>query len=146
MASPHMRTEKTTSKEASLCNNSLVFLLCGGLRNYESIRTVAVGEKLACWTVGFNTAGLNFNNSWVSPINSLPLRTVAGRFWPFRGEQTVENHLVHTGTSLYQHQCTHIMMSSIFTFLWFLFCRSRSVHENREKLHPAKIFRYTVLR
>ena len=36
------------SKEAGLCNNDLVFLTCGGLHNYESMRTVAVGEKLAC--------------------------------------------------------------------------------------------------
>ena len=35
-------------EEASSCNNSLVFLLCGGLRNYESIRNANVGEKLAC--------------------------------------------------------------------------------------------------
>ena len=33
------------SKEASLCNNGLVFLLCGGLCFYESIRTTAVDGK-----------------------------------------------------------------------------------------------------
>ena len=36
------------SEEASMCNNALAFLLCGGLHNYESIRTATVGEKLAC--------------------------------------------------------------------------------------------------
>ena len=38
-AMPHMRTEETTlndSKEASLCYNSLVFLLNGVLHNYKS--------------------------------------------------------------------------------------------------------------
>ena len=42
------RNNTEQSEEASLCENGLVFLLCGGLRNYESIKTVTLGEKLAC--------------------------------------------------------------------------------------------------
>ena len=53
------------------------------------------------------------------------------------GRQTVENHHVHMGT-----RCTHVMMSSIS--IGFYFRGSRSVRENRENLHPAKISRYTV--
>lgn len=41
---------KRQSKEASLYNNGLVLLLCGGYRNYESIKTAATGKKLACLT------------------------------------------------------------------------------------------------
>ena len=53
---PHMNRRNNTEqgrKEASLCNNGRVFLLYGGLRNYKSIRTATVGEKLACWTERF---------------------------------------------------------------------------------------------
>ena len=42
---PHANQRDDTeqqSKEETLCNNGLVFLFCGSLRNYESIKT---GEK-----------------------------------------------------------------------------------------------------
>ena len=62
------------------------------------------------------------------------------------GRPTVENDLVHIGTNLYWR--THVMTSSISVlvhfFCGFYFRRSRSVRENRENLHPAKISRYTV--
>ena len=49
---PHVNQKndiERRSEEASLCNNGLVFLCVRrGLRNYESIRTAAVDEKLAC--------------------------------------------------------------------------------------------------
>ena len=48
MAIPHERTEETNDeekKQASLCKNGQVFLLCGGLCFYESIRTAAVDGK-----------------------------------------------------------------------------------------------------
>ena len=47
---PHMRngTERR-NEEASLCNNGLIFILCGGIRNYDGIKTAAVGEKQARW-------------------------------------------------------------------------------------------------
>ena len=50
MAMPHMRngTERQ-SEEASLCNNGLIFLLCGGFRNYDGIKTATAGEKQARW-------------------------------------------------------------------------------------------------
>ena len=120
---PHANQRNDTewwSKEASLCNNDLLFLLCGGLRNYKSIRTAIMGEKLAFWTEGFCTADLNFNNFGASLIGSLALCIVAGWSslqWLFRGQiewQTVENHLVHTSTSSYQR--THIMMLPITVF------------------------------
>ena len=44
----------------------------------------------------------------------------------------------------YQYQCTCTMTSSIFILVCFYFHGSRSVHENRNGLHP-KVFRYTVM-
>ena len=37
------------SEEASLYNNGPVFLLCGALCSYKSIKTAATSKKLACW-------------------------------------------------------------------------------------------------
>ena len=67
------------SKEASSCNNSLVFLLCGGLCNFEKYQ--ALSEKLACWTKGFSTADLDFDNFQASLIGLLPFCIVAGWFF-----------------------------------------------------------------
>ena len=42
---PHVNQRKDNeqrSEEVNLCNNGLVFLLCGGLRKYESVKTIAV--------------------------------------------------------------------------------------------------------
>ena len=42
---PHVNQRKDNeqrSEEANLCNNGLVFLLCGGLRKYESVKIIAV--------------------------------------------------------------------------------------------------------
>ena len=115
----------------------LVFLLCGSLHNYESIRAAAVGEKLVCWTEGFSTADVDFDNFGVSLTGLFTFCKVAG--WlvtlysdHFQGRQTVENHLVHTGTSLYRR--THIMMSSI-SFMVFIFT---------EAGQSAKLFLYMV--
>ena len=52
---PHTNWRNDTewrSKEASLCTNDLVFFTYGGLCNYDSIRTAAMGGKLAqnCWS------------------------------------------------------------------------------------------------
>ena len=68
-----LKDTERQSKEASLCNNGQVFLLCGGLRNYKSIRTAALGEKLACRTEGFSTAHLDFDNFGVSLTGSLAI-------------------------------------------------------------------------
>ena len=78
---PHVNQWNDTeqwSEEASLCNNSLVFLLCGGLRNYESIKTAAIGENLACWIEGFSTGNLDFNNFGTPLTGSLAYGMVAG--------------------------------------------------------------------
>ena len=45
MATPHMWNEKTTLNNEAKKQNALVFLLCGGLCNYENIRTSAKGDK-----------------------------------------------------------------------------------------------------
>ena len=54
--------------------------LCVGLCNYES-RTAAVGEKLACWTKGFSTADLVFDNFGASHTGSVAIFTEAGWFF-----------------------------------------------------------------
>ena len=119
---PHANQRNDTerwSEEASLCNNNLLFLLCGGLRNYESIRTAAVGEKLAFWTERFCTADLDFDNLRVSLTGSLAVAGWSSLQRLFRGQiewQTLENHLVHTGTSSYQR--AHILMSPIFILVY----------------------------
>jgi len=69
---------------------------------------------------------------------------LCGRQTYLRGRQTIENHLVHTGTNSYR-RITYIMTSSTppCSFFRGLYFRgSRSVREN---LHPVKISRYTVL-
>ena len=61
------------------------------------------------------------------------------------GRQTEENHFVHICTNSYRR--THVMTSQFHLsafFCGFYFRGSRSVRENRENLHPAKISRYTV--
>ena len=56
------------------------------------------------------------------------------------GRETVENHLIHAScTSLYRH--AHYL-DRFFRGLYFH--GRRSVRENRENLHPAKISLYTV--
>ena len=77
---PHANQRNDTqwwSEEASLYNSDLLFLLCGGLHNYESIRTATVSEKLAFWTERFRTADLDFDNLRASLTGSL---VVAGWF------------------------------------------------------------------
>ena len=69
---PHTNWRNDTewqSKEASLCSNSLVFLLCGGLCNYESIKTAVIGKKTG--SEGFSTADLDFDNFRASLTGSL---------------------------------------------------------------------------
>ena len=71
----------TTKWRASFSYNGLVFPLCRGLHNYTSIRTAAMGKKLACWTEGFSTTDLNFANSGGSLMDLLAFCTVAGWFF-----------------------------------------------------------------
>ena len=75
------RKRHWTTKWSSLCNDGLVFILCGSVCNYESIRPATVGEKLACWTEGFSTADLNFDNFGASLTGSLAFCTLAGWFF-----------------------------------------------------------------
>ena len=138
---PHMKWRNDSewqSEEASLCNNSVVFLLCGDFCVYISIKTATAGEKLACWTEGFSTTDLNFDldfdNFRVSLLGSFRILLVAG--WILLYNDHLENHLVHTGTSSYQ--CAHMMRSSNSTLVHFF--RRRTVRKNYEKLHPVYIF------
>ena len=110
---PHTHWRNDTerrSKEASLCNNVLVFFLCGGLCNYQSIKTAAMGRKLdqkdsALLVLTSTTSEhLALTGSLVFYIYSSKLILL----YSDQGRQTIENQLLH---SLYQ--CMHIITSPL---------------------------------
>ena len=106
---PHANPRNDTewwSKEASLCNNGLVFLCMETFTcNYECIKTATMGEKVASWTKGFCTSDLDLENfgasltgSWVRGIMySNRLIWIWSNYFKRQIEwQTVENHLLHS--------------------------------------------------
>ena len=120
MATPHMRngTERR-NEEASLCNNGLIFLLCGGF--FEITKVSRLPPRARNRRVGFSTADLDFDNFGVSHgfvgiLYSSRLILLYSNH--LEGRQTVENHLVHIGTNLYRR--THVMTSP-FPFLVHFF-------------------------
>ena len=99
MATPHMRngTERR-NEEASLCNNGLIFLLCGGF--FEITKVSRLPPRARNRRVGFSTADLDFDNFGVSHgfvgiLYSSRLILLYSNH--LEGRQTVENHLVHIG-------------------------------------------------
>ena len=117
---PHVRTEEMTwhwmTKQKSKLGQQrpcLPFVWRPSqLRKYKS-RLL----PCACWTEIFSTADLDCDNFRASLTVSLVFHTVAGWFFStvtiyIEGRQTVKNHCIHTGASLYWH--AHIMTSSIF--------------------------------
>ena len=114
----------------------MLFLLCGGLQNYESIKIAAVGEKVACWTEGFCNADLAFNNFGASLLGLLygSSRLIFLYSDHLEGRQILESHFVHTGTSLYAHNDV-IDFHLKFVFLWKQVCQQKS-----QKLVPGEIF------
>ena len=65
MATSHMRngTERR-NEEASLCNDGLIFLLCGGF--FEIAKVSRLPPRARNWHIGFSTADLDFDNFRVS--------------------------------------------------------------------------------
>ena len=133
MTTPHMQTQKNDterqSKEARLCNNSLVFLLCGGLCNkYQA----TMSKKMACWTEGFCTADLDFKQLWNSYrfISIMYSSQLISNYLEEIEWQTVEKHLIHMVTSLYRR--THIMTSPI-SVLWIILGGERVRNKSTEK-------------
>ena len=123
------------SEEASFCNNGLVFLLCGGLCNYEIIKTAALGGN--CHVEQKDSALLispwqlqSISYGFIGILYSSRLILLYSNHLEAR--QTIENHLLHMGTN----SCwsMHIMTSSVAIlvhfFCSFYFCRSRSIQEN----------------
>ena len=114
--------------------------LRGGLRNYKGIRTAAMGEKLTCW--------IQYCWSRLRQLRSVSYGFVgilySGRL-PFfysnhlEGRQTVENHLVHTGTSSYQR--THVMTSSTSILVW---CISLRFLFSRKQVCPWKSWKFAL--
>ena len=142
--------------KASLCNNGLLFLLCGGLRNYESIKTACRrGRKTHYWRVERKNSALLISNSTTSK-RLLQVRwyfvciiacwvcfaaTIYGVDVIFAADGPSRSHW-YQFVSL--SQCSHqFHLGSFFRSLYFR--GSRSVRENRENLHLAKISHYTVV-
>ena len=121
-------------EEASSCNNGLVFLLCGGLRNYESIRNANMGEKLACWTEGRLRQLLSVSYGFLG--NSYSSRLILLYSDNLEGKQTLENHPVYTGTSLYRR--THI-------FRGFYILRKHFCPQKSQKFAPSENFLLYVI-
>ena len=98
-------TNQTTKQRSKVVHQrpSLPFVW----RPLQSIKVAAIGKKTG--SEGFRTADLEHllqvHWYWCSGSDHL------------QGRQTIENQLVHTGTSSYQ--CTHIIMSSISVFIFF---------------------------
>ena len=133
---PHLICEpKNTerrSEETSLCNNGPIFLLCGGFRNNEGIKTAAAGEKPAhwiqhCWSRFRQLQSLSLGFVGILYSSRLPFLYSDH----LEGRQTVENHLIHIVVSTYTHNDVINFHLSAF-FCGFYFCGSRSVHENRK--------------
>ena len=99
MATPHMRNgTELRNEEASLCNNGLIFLLCGGF--FEITKVSRLPPRARSRRVGFSTADLDFDNFGVSHgfvgiLYSSRLILLYSNH--LEGRQTVENHLVHIG-------------------------------------------------
>ena len=152
MATPHMHVYQRPNDEAKqACATTAYSSFCVEAFAITKVSRLhaGAGEKLACWTEGFSTADLELDNFGASLTGSLVFCTHSSRLslfcsdysqgrHYFRGRQTVENHLVHTGTNLY-----HIMTSSIpswfifsrFIFSWKLVCPRKS-----QKFAPSENF------
>ena len=120
------------SEETSLCNNGPIFLLCGGFRNNEGIKTAAAGEKPAhwiqhCWSRFRQLQSISYGFVGILYSNRLPFLYSDH----LEGRQTVENHLIRIGISTYARNDVINFQFSAF-FCGFYFCGSRSVRENRE--------------
>ena len=101
---PHMNWGNRQTKAASLYNNQLVFLLCRSLRNYASIRTAAMEEKLAfwiqhCWSQLWQLRSISYGFTVI--VYSSRLFVLYSCHLEER--QTTENHLAHTNTGSYRH-------------------------------------------
>ena len=75
---PHANLRRqTTNQRSKLVHERSSLPLHGDLRNFKSIRTAIVGEKLACQTEGFSTGDLGFDNFGVSHTGLLAICIVA---------------------------------------------------------------------
>ena len=142
MHAPHMKWRNDSEwwrEEASLCNNGVVFILYGDFCVYVSIKTTTEDEKLACWTEEFSTTDLNsnldFDSFRVSLLGSFGI-LFSSRLNSLYSNH-LENHLVHTGTSLYE--CAHIMTSSNSTFADFISQKQICLQKLR-KFAPSENF------
>ena len=91
------------------------------------------------WLIGLSTVDLDFK---ASLMGLLAICIVAGWYFStaaiLEGRQTVENHLVHMGTSSYW--CTEIHQFPSSFFRGFYFHRSRSVCKKIWKFAPSENF------
>ena len=119
MATPHMRngTERR-SEEAGPCNNGLIFLLCGGFRNYEGIKTAAAGEKpYSALLISTSTTSERHTNLLVFCIVAGFLFFTATIY--FRGQTDCREPSRSHRVNSYRRICT--TTSSISVLLHFFF-------------------------
>ena len=132
---PHMNWGNRQSKEASLYNNQLVFLLCRSLRNYESIRTAAMEEKLAFWIQHcWSQLWLLRSISYGFTVIVYSSRLIVLYSCHLEGRQTIENHLAHTNTGSYRHIDIPISISVNFV-MGFYFAEDLSAKTTKICTH-----------
>ena len=122
MATLHIQTEETTlnkkakkqafttTAESSFCVKAFAIMTVSRLPTWAGN-----------WFRRIQHTALDFDNFKASLTGSLAFYIYSSRLillYSDQGRQTIENQLVHTGTSSYQ--CTHKVTSTIFILVQFL--------------------------
>ena len=115
------------------------------LRKYQD----CMPARARNWLVERKDSALLISNSTIQSISYGFVGILSSLFCSnhllgrhYRGRQTVENHLIHTGTNSYR-----IMTSSIlswFIFSRFIFSRKQVCWQKSRKFAPSENSRYTV--
>ena len=142
--------DKAQQSKASLCNNGLLFCVEAFTITKVSRLHVAADEKLACWTEGFTTAELDFDNFGVSLTGSLVLCIHSSRSvlqQPFTGQT-----LFSWKTDCREPSCSHryqfastyhiitLSIPSWLIFLPFIFSRRRVCPRKSRKFALSENF------
>ena len=130
------------SEEASLYNNHLVFLLCGDrpsqLQRYQDCcrqrETSLLNRRIQhCWSRLRQLQSACYGILYSSRLILLYNNHLEGR-------QTVENHIVHTGTSSYVQKNWCHQFPSYFLFSQFIFSWKQVCPWKLWKFLPSKNF------
>ena len=147
MATLHIQTEQTTlnkkakkqafttTAESSFCVKAFTIMIVSRLPTWAGN-----------WLRRIQHTALDFDNFKASLTGLLAFYIYSSRLIllysdHLEGRQTIENQLVHTGTSSYR--CTHKITSSIFILVHFflvLFSRKQVCPRKSWKFPPSKNF------